>query len=107
MISYDESREYGAKMRIVGIGGGGCNAVNGMIESSLVGVEFIAINTDVQALEMNKANHRIQIGKMLTRGLGAGKLNRHYPTPDAKARSTGQAFGAPGPDLFGLKRKSR
>lgn len=72
MISYDESREYGAKMRIVGIGGGGCNAVNGMIESNLVGVEFIAINTDVQALEMNKANHRIQIGKMLTRGLGAG-----------------------------------
>lgn len=72
MISYDESREHGAKMRIVGIGGGGCNAVNGMIESNLVGVEFIAINTDVQALEMNKANHRIQIGKMLTRGLGAG-----------------------------------
>ncbi|NUM79946.1 cell division protein FtsZ [bacterium] len=72
MITYDEAREYGAKMRIVGIGGGGCNAINGMIEASLNGVEFIAINTDVQALETNKANHKIQIGRSLTRGLGAG-----------------------------------
>jgi cell division protein FtsZ len=59
-------------MRIVGIGGGGCNAVNTMIESGLTGVEFIAINTDLQALETSKAHHKIQIGRMLTRGLGAG-----------------------------------
>ncbi|MBL7958947.1 cell division protein FtsZ, partial [bacterium] len=72
MITYDEAREYGAKMRIVGIGGGGCNAVNTMISSSLNGVEFIAINTDMQALESNKAQHKIQIGRTLTRGLGAG-----------------------------------
>ncbi len=72
MITYDETKEYGAKMRIVGIGGGGCNAINGMIQSSLTGVEFIAINTDVQALEANKAHHKIQIGRTLTRGLGAG-----------------------------------
>lgn len=72
MITYDEAREYGAKMRIVGIGGGGCNAVNTMISSSLNGVEFIAINTDLQALDSNKAQHKIQIGRTLTRGLGAG-----------------------------------
>lgn len=72
MITYDDTREYGAKMRIVGIGGGGCNAVNTMISSNLHGVEFIAINTDMQALESNKAQHKIQIGKTLTRGLGAG-----------------------------------
>ncbi|HMW34115.1 MAG TPA: cell division protein FtsZ, partial [bacterium] len=72
MITYEEAREYGAKMRIVGIGGGGCNAVNTMIASTLSGVEFVAINTDVQALERNQAHHKIQIGKNLTRGLGAG-----------------------------------
>jgi cell division protein FtsZ len=72
MITYDEAREYGAKMRIVGIGGGGCNAVNTMIDSDLNGVEFIAINTDLQALDANKAQHKIQIGRTLTRGLGAG-----------------------------------
>ena len=72
MITYDEAREYGAKMRIVGIGGGGCNAVNTMINSTLNGVEFIAINTDLQALDANKAQHKIQIGRTLTRGLGAG-----------------------------------
>jgi len=72
MITYEEMSEYGAKMRIVGIGGGGCNAVNSMIESNLTGVDFIAINTDVQALESSKASHKIQIGKSLTRGLGAG-----------------------------------
>ncbi len=72
MITYDEAREYGAKMRIVGIGGGGCNAVNTMIDSTLNGVEFIAINTDLQALDANKAQHKIQIGRTLTRGLGAG-----------------------------------
>ncbi len=72
MITYEDTREYGAKMRIVGIGGGGCNAINSMIASSLTGVEFIAINTDIQALEANKAHHKVQIGKNLTRGLGAG-----------------------------------
>jgi cell division protein FtsZ len=72
MITYEDSREYGAKIRVVGIGGGGCNAVNGMIEATLTGVDFVAINTDVQALETNRATYKIQIGKALTRGLGAG-----------------------------------
>lgn len=72
MISYDDTSEYGAKIKIVGVGGGGCNAVNGMIQAGLNGVDFIAINTDVQALEKNGASHKVQIGKSLTKGLGAG-----------------------------------
>lgn len=61
-----------AKIKVIGIGGGGCNAVNRMISSGVVGVEFWAINTDSQALEMASAPHRLQIGQKLTRGLGAG-----------------------------------
>ncbi len=72
MITYDDTRDYGAKMKIVGVGGGGCNAVNGMIQSGLRGVDFISINTDLQVLEANLATHKIQIGKNLTKGLGAG-----------------------------------
>jgi len=64
--------ERGAKIRVVGVGGGGGNAVNGMIDKGLTGVEFIAINCDLQALDRNKAPNKIQIGKNLTRGLGAG-----------------------------------
>ncbi|MCR5833616.1 MAG: cell division protein FtsZ [Selenomonadaceae bacterium] len=61
-----------AKIKVVGIGGGGSNAVNRMIESGLEGVEFIAMNTDSQALVMSKASKRMQIGEKVTRGLGAG-----------------------------------
>ena len=66
------SSESGAKIRIVGVGGGGGNAVNSMIEKGLIGVDFVAVNTDMQALERNKAENKIRIGKNLTRGLGAG-----------------------------------
>jgi cell division protein FtsZ len=72
MIEFVGSSETGAKIRIVGVGGGGGNAVNSMIEKGLVGVDFVAVNTDMQALERNKAEHKIRIGKNLTRGLGAG-----------------------------------
>ncbi|HBT20105.1 MAG TPA: cell division protein FtsZ [Peptococcaceae bacterium] len=61
-----------AKIKVVGVGGGGSNAVNRMIEANLQGVEFICINTDVQALRLSKAENRLQIGAKLTRGLGAG-----------------------------------
>ena len=62
----------GAKIKIVGIGGGGGNAINRMIETNIEGVEFIAINTDLQALNSNAAQTKIQIGNQLTKGLGSG-----------------------------------
>ena len=62
-----------AKIRVMGIGGGGGNAINTMITSdSIVGVDFVAINTDAQALLANQASIKLQIGENLTRGLGAG-----------------------------------
>lgn len=72
MIQFDASAEQAAKIKVVGIGGAGGNAINGMIEAGLSGVEFIVINTDAQDLEMSKASSRLQIGKNLTKGLGAG-----------------------------------
>ncbi len=72
MIELDQSKDIGAKMKVIGIGGAGNNAINGMITSKLSGVDFIAINTDVQALEANHAGIRIPIGKDVTKGLGAG-----------------------------------
>ena len=61
-----------AKIKVMGVGGGGCNAVNRMIESQVSGIEFWAINTDAQALENAKAPQKLQIGQKITRGLGAG-----------------------------------
>ncbi|MDR6123169.1 cell division protein FtsZ [Bacillus sp. SLBN-46] len=61
-----------ARIKVIGVGGGGNNAVNRMIEAGIQGVEFIAVNTDAQALNLSKAEIRMQIGATLTRGLGAG-----------------------------------
>ena len=72
MIQFDTSVDQTAKIKVVGVGGAGGNAINGLIEAGLTGVEFIVINTDAQDLEKNQASHRIQIGKTLTKGLGAG-----------------------------------
>lgn len=73
MFEFDEVELSNfAKIKVVGIGGGGSNAVNRMIASGLKGVEFIAMNTDAQALSMSKAEKRLQIGAKLTKGLGAG-----------------------------------
>jgi len=71
-FNFDESITPTARMKVVGVGGAGGNAVNRMIAAGLAGVEFIGINTDLQALNTCKASTRIQIGKSLTRGLGAG-----------------------------------
>jgi cell division protein FtsZ len=71
MNEFEQSKQA-AKIRVVGVGGAGCNAVNTMISSGLERVDFIALNTDVQALAANQAQTRMQIGKELTRGLGAG-----------------------------------
>ena len=59
-------------LKVIGLGGGGCNAVNRMIELGLKGVEFIAANTDFQALQNSQADKKIQLGPQVTRGLGAG-----------------------------------
>ena len=61
-----------AQIRVIGVGGGGSNAVNRMIQANMMGIEFIAVNTDAQALLMNESPHYIRIGDKLTRGLGAG-----------------------------------
>ncbi len=66
------TQNYIAVIKVVGIGGGGVNAVNRMIDAGLKGVEFIAINTDAQALLMSDADVKLDIGRQLTRGLGAG-----------------------------------
>ncbi|NLV37460.1 MAG: cell division protein FtsZ [Clostridiaceae bacterium] len=72
MLEFDIEMEQFAQIKVIGVGGGGNNAVNRMITAGLRGVEFIAINTDKQALFLSKANTKIQIGDKLTKGLGAG-----------------------------------
>ncbi len=66
------SPDLQAKIKVVGIGGGGCNALDRMIEAGLQGVDFLALNTDFQALNRSKAPHKVQLGQKLTKGLGAG-----------------------------------
>jgi cell division protein FtsZ len=63
-----------ATIRVVGVGGGGCNAVNRMVDGGVQGIEFIAVNTDHQALLRSRASQSIQIGEKVTRGLGAGAV---------------------------------
>ncbi len=71
-FEFDDERTTHANIKVVGVGGAGGNAINRMIDSGLSGVEFLAINTDAQVLEQNKASIKIQIGKRITKGLGAG-----------------------------------
>jgi cell division protein FtsZ len=72
MIELNDRNEPGARIKVIGVGGGGGNAINTMVAGRLEGVEFIAANTDVQALAANRAQVKIQIGKAASRGLGAG-----------------------------------
>ncbi|MGX6443486.1 cell division protein FtsZ [Neobacillus sp. K501] len=72
MFEYGTPMDQLATIKVVGVGGGGNNAVNRMIEDGVGGVEFIAVNTDAQAIQQSKAAIRMQIGQSLTRGLGAG-----------------------------------
>lgn len=71
-IEFDERAELNAKLKVIGVGGAGGNAINTMVTTGLSGVDFISINTDSQALEQNHAQFKVQIGKQLTHGLGAG-----------------------------------
>src|ERR1043166_6579252 len=72
IFEFEETATQNARMKVVGVGGGGGNAVNRMIDEHLEGVEFISVNTDSQALVSSKSDVKVQIGKKLTRGLGAG-----------------------------------
>lgn len=72
MLQFETNLDKSAVIKVIGVGGGGCNAVNRMVEAELKGVEFIAVNTDRQALNRCLSETKIQIGEKLTRGLGAG-----------------------------------
>src|SRR2546428_9687418 len=84
MFQLEEETIAGAKIKVIGIGGGGCNAVNCMIAAGVVGVEFIAVNTDMQALGISKAPTKVRIGQ---NGLGAGanpEIGRQAALQDAE-----------------------
>ncbi len=72
MFEFEENQDLRANIKVIGLGGGGGNAINTMIADGLKGVDFIAANTDAQALKLNLASKKLQIGAMLTKGLGAG-----------------------------------
>jgi len=72
IFELEETVAQNARMKVVGVGGGGGNALNRMVDEGVQAVEFISVNTDAQALQKNKADVKVQIGKKLTRGLGAG-----------------------------------
>ncbi len=89
-LVYDvvESAASPAVIKVIGLGGGGCNAINNMIAGALHGVEFISANTDAQSLQLNQAPKRIQLGGNLTRGLGAGanpEVGRNAALEDREA----------------------
>ena len=71
-ISFNEEARNDAKIKVIGVGGGGGNAVNRMIDAGMEGIEFVVANTDLQALRMSRAPMKIQLGVKLTNGLGAG-----------------------------------
>ena len=72
LFEFDSLAEQKANLKVIGVGGAGGNAVNRMIQAGMSGVDFMVVNTDAQDLENNAAENKIQIGKNLTKGLGAG-----------------------------------
>jgi len=91
LFEFDSLKEQKARIRVIGVGGAGSNAIDRMVDSELTGVEFIAVNTDAQALDHSKADVKIQIGKTITKGLGAGaKLH----VGEAAAEEDAQAIAA-------------
>ena len=91
MFELVEHSAQNARIKVIGIGGGGGNAINTMMEYGLDGVDFVAANTDLQALKVNVAANKIQIGKELTKGLGAGAnpdVGRNAALEDQRAWSS-------------------
>ena len=72
LIEFEPKSEYSASIKVIGVGGGGTNAVNSMVSNHTMGVEFIVANTDIQSLEASPCTEQIQLGGSLMRGLGAG-----------------------------------
>ena len=85
-FDFEPVYESGVNIKVIGVGGGGCNAVNRMISTNIRGVEFIAVNTDAQVLETSCASKKIVIGDKITRGLGAGS------NPDIGKRSAEESI---------------
>ena len=88
-IKGPEVKELKPRILVLGVGGAGGNAINGMIESGMEGVEFVAVNTDAQDLISNKASGKIQLGANLTKGLGAGAKHEIcllYTSPSPRDR---------------------
>ena len=84
-ITMDDASHTGARIKVIGVGGGGSNAVNRMVREGFEGVQFVVANTDVQALRMNAASIKVQLGEKLTKGLGAGadpSVGRHAALED-------------------------
>ena len=121
VFQMDEQFNTVAKMKVIGVGGAGGNAVNRMVDAGLAGVEFISVNTDAMALDNNRAPHRIQIGERITKGLGAGREPRHRaaghgrgPRQDRRWRSKARTWcsspaawaAAPAPAARRWSRKS-
>jgi len=72
LIEFESNNKYSASIKVIGVGGGGTNAINSMVRSHIMGVEFIVANTDIQSLEVSPCSDKVQLGGNLTRGLGAG-----------------------------------
>ncbi|MCF7823835.1 MAG: cell division protein FtsZ [Candidatus Marinimicrobia bacterium] len=98
LFEFDSLKEQKARIRVIGVGGAGSNAIDRMVDSALSGVEFIAVNTDAQALEHSKADVKIQIGKTITKGLGAG-AKLHVGEAAAEEDSQSIAAALDGSDL--------
>src|SRR5712691_4144060 len=88
-VDFSDDLRHGAKIKVIGVGGGGGNAVNRMIAAKVEGVEFLVTNTDVQALQASKAPVKIQIGAKLTKGLGGGTGTGGAPIVASLARELG------------------
>src|ERR1700746_2147300 len=95
-ISFNEEPRNDAKIKVIGVGGGGGNAVNRMIDAGMEGIEFVTANTDLQALRMSRAPVKIQLGVKLTNGLGAGANTEVGPqaAPEDSDKIIGALEGA-------------
>ncbi len=83
-VSFAEEAQNGAKIKVIGVGGGGSNAVNRMIRAKVEGVEFIAANTDLQALKLSQAPVKLQLGREAHQGARSGRESRNRPQGRAR-----------------------